>query len=343
MLVLKWNTLTNFLLSLILSSFLFAGTSEQIGTDGASQLLQPAGAKGIATLGANITTINSIGALYWNPAGLSAMQNRGEGTFSTMNIFNDIRINYAAVAYNTGEMGALAVSLKTFDFGNIAVTTNEDMDGESGQVYSPMFATIALSYAISLSDKLNVGLNAKIVHESIPRVSATAFAFDFGLQYKAFAGYENLVIAIVAKNIGTEMTYSGSVKSDPYTITNRTENYIERDASSNDLPASIEIGIGYSYTFNSENSFTPFTNFQSNNYSSDAVKVGLEYSFREFVHVRAGYNYETGLDAEDSLYRFAIGAGINYIFASTPISIDYAFRDSQFFDANNIFSITVGF
>ena len=82
-----------------------------IGTDGAAQLLQPVGAKGIATFGANIATTHSIDALYWNPAGLSRMQASAEGTFSTMNIFNDIRINYAAVAYNTGEMGALGVFL----------------------------------------------------------------------------------------------------------------------------------------------------------------------------------------------------------------------------------------
>ncbi len=344
MLVLKSKKLAKllFLFAFVLSSSLFAGDEDRTGTDGASQLLQPVGAKGIATFGANIATTNSIDALYWNPAGLSRMTSSAEGTFSTMNIFNDIRINYAAVAYNTGDLGAFGITLKTFDFGNIPITTNADMDGESGQVFSPTFATIGISYAIGLTDRVSVGLNTKIVHESIPRASATAIAFDIGLQYRAFAGYDGLAFGIVVKNIGTDMTYSGAGLTDAYTIGGR-QDYLTRDASSNDLPSSIEIGLGYTYDLDSDNALTTSTNFTSNNFSSDAFKLGVEYAFQNFVMVRAGYNLETGLESDESLYRFTMGAGINYELGGTPLSIDYAYRDSQYFDSNNIFSFTIGF
>ena len=59
--------------------------------------------------------------------------------------------------------------------------------------------------------------------------------------------------------------------------------------------------------------------------------------------LRGGYNYVPDLSSEDNLYTFALGAGIKYDLGGTILEVDYAFRDSQYFDANNVFSLTVGF
>ena len=69
----------------------------------AAQLLVPVGARDLAMGGANLANTENLEAIYWNPAGLSSMANRAAGQFSTMQIFNDIRVNYVAVAVKASE------------------------------------------------------------------------------------------------------------------------------------------------------------------------------------------------------------------------------------------------
>ena len=43
------------------------------------------------------------------------------------------------------------------------------------------------------------------------------------------------------------------------------------------------------------------------------------------------------------MYTFAVGAGINYPLGDGDFRFDYAYRHSEYFDANNIFTIFLGF
>ena len=83
--------------------------------------------------------------------------------------------------------------------------------------------------------------------------------------------------------------------------------------------------------------------FQNNNVERDAIKFGAEYNYDNFVALRAGYVHTDGADAANVLYTFTMGAGIKYKLGNAMLSLDYAFRDSQYFDSNNMFTIKVGF
>ncbi len=329
--------------SLFCLSFLFAGDLDRIGTAGGVQVLQPVSAKGIALGGANLALTKSVEAIFWNPAGLSKLDGGAEGHFSTINIFSDIRINYFAAGFDMGSWGVLGGSVKFYDFGDIPLTTNEDQDGLSGQTFSPTFATIGLTYAISLTDNINVGINSKVILEEIPRASASAIAFDIGLQYGGFAGLKGISFGIAIKNIGSNLQYSGSGLTDQYLGSGGRADFLSRDAASNELPGSFELGFGYKYSLNEQNSLSLSSMFQNNNLSGDAVKLGVEYGFQDFVMLRGGYNLLTDIDSEDQLYDFTLGAGIKYKLKGTVLKVDYAFRNDQYFDANNIFSLTIGF
>jgi hypothetical protein len=329
-------------MTLLLVFALHAGDIARIGTASGVQVLQPVGAKGIAVGGANIATTSSVDAIFWNPAGLSHMQGAAEGHFSTMNIFGDIRVNYLALGFNMGDLGTAGVSVKAFDFGEIPLTTVEDYDGAQGRTFSPTFATIALTYAISLTDKVNVGLTSKLIVEQVPRAEASAFAFDIGLQYSSFASIQGLSFGIAIKNIGTDMQYEGSGLTRRIQ-TDRGFDYLSYDAASNDLPGSFEIGLTYDLALNEENSLSTSSIFQNNNFFSDAVKVGLEYTFQDMVMLRGGYSLLTEINSNDQLYDFSLGAGLKYNLAGTDLMFDYAFRNDQYFDAGNVFSLTIGF
>jgi len=328
---------------LLVSMPLFAGDPARNGTAAGTQLLQPVGARDLAMGGANIVYTKGIDALYWNPAGLSNMETTFGGMFTRQTIFNSININYLGLGVLLGNLGSIGFDIKSFDFGDILYTTVEDMDGSSGAVFSPTFATIGLTYANKLTSAIQVGFTAKVVHESFPRVSGTAVAFDMGIQYKNIAGIEGVSFGVVMKNIGTSMEYKGSGLTRQVREADGRLNFYNIAASSDQLPAYLEIGAAYNFAINEQNNLIFTGVFQNNNVQSDAMKVGFEYSWNNMLALRGGYVYTTVLDAEDVLYDFTLGAGFQYDLGGTTLGIDYAFRNDRYFDANNMFTLKIGF
>ncbi len=320
----------------------YAGDADRIGTAAGTQLLVPVGARDLAMSGADIVFTNGVDAIFWNPAGLSNMDQKAAGMFSTVNIFGDIRVNYLAVGAGMGKFGHIGFSIKAFDFGDIPLTTIEDMDGSNGRTFSPTFSTIALTYSNKLTNTINVGINAKMVYESAPRVSASAVAFDIGLQYKNLAGLEGVSFGIVAKNIGSNLQYRGTGLMTSTQVDGRTE-YVRRGTTSDQLPASLEMGISYNYTVMPDNWVILSGTFRNNNVQNDEFRFGVEYNYKNFLALRGGYLYTVNTPSEDVIYTFSLGAGLQYKVGNTLLAIDYAFRDVQYFDASNMFTLRIGF
>lgn len=322
----------------------FAGDKARTGTAAGVQTLVPVGARYLAMGGANVADVSGVDGIYWNPAGLSSLNNSAAGVFSTMTIFNDVSVNYLGLGFGMGDLGKLGVTLKAFDFGDIPLTTVEDPDGATGKIFSPTFVTAGVTYAAELTNAIQVGFTGKMIYESIDRAGATAFAIDAGIQYHGLAGINGLSMGMVIRNIGTNMKYDGSAfNAEATEETHSYSNFVARETATDQLPASIEMGVGYKYAIDESNNLLVSGNFNNNNFGSDAFKVGAEYMFGDMLAVRGGYILHSGLPSEEQLYRFTAGAGFHYNLGGTDLTIDYAFRDSQYFDGNNLFSLKIGF
>lgn len=333
---LTWVIATLALVLLMAFSTAYAGDPARIGTAAGEQLLIPVGARDLAMNGSNAAFTKGLDAIYWNPAGFANLNQKAAGTFSTMQIFNDINVNYLALGFQLGKFGQIGFSLKSLDFGDILITTNEDIDGATGATYSPSFLVGGLTYSQKLTDAIFVGGTVKLVNESVPRASATGVAFDIGIQYHNIGNVNGVSMGLAVKNIGTNMQYTGSAfLSQDQTGTN----YGERPTASNQLPATVELGLGYKYNFNEQNSMIFNGNFENNNFGNDAYKLGLEYAFTDLVFIRGGYKFLNNTDSEDVLNKWTVGAGIHYRW----FTFDYTYRDSEWFDGNNMFQLTVGF
>jgi hypothetical protein len=322
---------------------LFGSDPARTGTAGGVQVQVPVGARSLGMAGANVANVEGLEALYWNPAGLGSMKDKAAGTFSTMQIFNDINVNYLGLAFNMGRLGMLGYQLKAIDFGDIPVTTNQDMDGLSGQTISPTFVTTGLTYSNRLTDAIAVGFTGKLVLESIPRAKATAVAFDIGIQYHTLGGISGLALGLAVKNIGTNIHYTGSAflvqAQDAGADINQ---FRDIPTAKHNLPATVELGLGYRYNIAEDNSLLFSGNFQNENFGEDYLRFGLEYMYSDFVALRAGYLTQD-VDSDDQLYSFTAGLGLRTTVGGTNLSFEYAYRDSQYFDGNNLFQFTVGF
>jgi hypothetical protein len=339
----RYEILIVLVFCLLVSTPLFAGDPARIGTAAGAQLEQPVGARDLAMGGANIVYTKGVDALYWNPAGLSNMETTFGGMFTRNTVFNSININYVGLGLNIGSLGAVGVDIKSFDFGDIPLTTVQDMDGSSGATFSPTWSTLGITYANKLTNAIQVGIKAKVIYESLPRVSGTAVAFDMGIQYKNLAGIEGVSFGVVMKNIGTSMKYSGSALTKKVTESDGSQNFYSIDASSDQLPAFLEIGAAYDLAINEQNGVLVAASFQNNNVENDAIKFGLEYNFNNMVALRGGYVYTNKAESENVMYTFTLGAGFQYDLGGTIVGIDYAFRDAQYFDSENMFTLRLGF
>ena len=83
--------------------------------------------------------------------------------------------------------------------------------------------------------------------------------------------------------------------------------------------------------------------FQNNNTENDALKFGAEYTFNKMFSLRGGYVYTNNAESDVLLYTFTLGAGIEYDFNGAILGIDYCYRDVQYFDMENMFTLKVGF
>ncbi len=331
------------LLSLALLLPMYAGDEDRTGTASGTQVQIPVGGRDVALAGATVAFTQGVEAIYWNPAGLSMMESKAAVLFSTMNYLFDIRVNYFAIGVNAGRFGHVGVSLKSLGFGDIPMTTNGDMDGAYGRTYSPTFATLGVTYSRRLTDVIQVGINGKLITESVPRASASAFAFDVGIQYRQIGGLEGLNLGLLVSNIGTNMTFTGSGLLTNFMEAGGKKNFVDRTSSSNQLPASVDMGLSYTHPLMINSELSVSSAFQSNNFENDAIKTGVEYGFNKMVFARLGYVYSMNTDSEDRLFDLTAGLGLAYQLGGSNLMFDYTFRNCQYFDASHIFSFKVAF
>jgi hypothetical protein len=329
---------------LLLAVDAFAGSGKRTGTGGASELLIPVGPRGIAMAEANVATSKGIEALYWNPAGVALMQNNADVMFSHMSYIADIGVEYGAVAANFEGFGVLSFSIKSLGVGDILVTTTANPDG-TGDTFSPTFIVAGLSYSRQLTETISIGLTGNFISERMADVSANGFAFDVGVIYNNLADVNGLSIGVVIKNLGAEMTYSGGGLFNQGQIdnVNRPPTFYTIEAAPFELPSNFQLGLGYTPVLDEMN-FLQFSGmYQNNNFSQDEYKLGGEYGYNEIFFVRAGYQFAPQLDSDAYLYGFTAGIGINYQIENFGFKVDYAFRDVEFFDANHVIALTLGF
>ncbi len=332
-----------FIILALAASAIYAGGGVRNGTGAASQLLIPVGARGIAMSGSSISGTSGLESVYWNPANLSYDQGTNV-LFSHMSYIADIGVTYVGVSTNIDGFGALAFSLKSLAIDEINVTTVENPDG-NGQTFQPTFLTLGVTFSRLLSDRIAVGVTMNYITEKLGLVSANAVGFDIGITYRNLANVDGLGLAMALKNFGPQMKYDGSglyINATPSTL-ERGEAAYKREAMAFELPSLLEIGMSYNLNFNASNYLQLSGTYQNANYYGDEVRLGMEYGLNDMFFVRGGYMFLPELENDDAnIYGLTAGLGIKYDLGGTQLKFDYAFRQTQFFDDNHVFTIQLG-
>jgi hypothetical protein len=324
----------------LVSGVAFAGNPDRQGEAGANQLLINPWARCAGLHEMN--TSNTVGAeaMYLNVAGLSRI-NKTQLQIGHTRYIAEINLNAVGFAQKIGKSGGVfGVSLVAMDMGDFDYTTEDTPEG-SGAVFSPSFFNMGISYSHLFSNKVSVGVTAKVVNESISNVAAKAFALDAGVQYVTGEN-DNFKFGISLRNIGNKMRFTGEGLSkalpNPGPTFDYNNTYYERSATY-ELPSQLNIGASYDWLLGKLNRLTLLGNFTSNAFSRDQVGGGLELTVRKAFAFRVGYKHEVdgAIGSTEATIDNGLSGGFTFSFpvkkdSETRIALDYGYRQTAIFN-----------
>jgi len=324
-----------------------AGGVDRIGTAGAQELRIPVGAAQLGIAGSSVALGAGLSNLYWNPASLASTDN-SEALASYSTYLADSKVNYGAASLRVGASGALAVSLKVLNIGDITVTT-EDAPAGTGEILNPNFAVVGISYGRRMTDRVLIGVTGNYVNEKVAQTSASGIALDLGVQYDT--GWRGLRFGFAMKNVGPNMQFSGSGLEQrlvlPGDDPSAQPHVVQLQSTDFELPTYMQLGLAYDVKVAENQSVTVTGAFQSNNFSNDEYRLGGEYILGRHLALRAGYQNQVHISDPSQaqyLYGVSYGAGLNFKLGETPMSFDWAGTSvGEFFQDNQQFSLNIAF
>lgn len=335
------NKISLFILLLLINHNLFAQNVSKTGTTAAAFLEIGVGAGANGMGGAFVSVADNATALYWNAAGIAELT-QYEAIVVHTDWIAETNFDYAGLVLPLGNFGTLGFSFTSLSMDDMKVTTVELPNG-TGEYFSATDIAVGLSYARPLTDRFSIGFTVKYIEQRIWHMSAVAFAIDAGTKFKTDL-LGGLTIGASMSNFGTPMELSGRdaryfirVDDTKQGSNDQIPTSVEMDTW--ELPLMFQIGVSTyaldteSYKFRvAADAMVPNNNYQSMN-------IGGEFSFKDFLFVRGGYN---SLLLEDGEGGLSVGVGLNtkMIFSDAVVNFDYAFRD--FGRLQNVHNFSVG-
>jgi hypothetical protein len=302
------------------------------------------GAKALGLGNSIVADVNDVTAGYWNPAGLTQVQNNLEFSLMHSEYFAGIaKYDYLGIAHKIDEKSTIGFSALRFGVDDIPNTT-QLINNEGNIDYDRITLFTAADYAFLFSyarkssiEGLNLGGTLKIVHRRAGDFArAWGFGIDAGAQYRpddswafgailrdATSTFNAWIFNLDAQmqevflETGNEIPENGLELTLPRLIIAAKKNF---DIGKKGIYAAPEINA--SITTDGRRN----TLLQTGLISIDPV-MGLEVGYQELVALRFGvsnFQYLKNFDGTDYLtFQPNIGLGVSL----KGVTLDYAFTN----------------
>ena len=335
---------------LLVTGPLWAGNNNRAGSAGAPQLLILPWARTGALAGSNLANVQGMEAMSFNVAGLAFTEGIEVGLGSILYMGNSgIFVNSLGLAIRMGESSStLGLSVTQVGYGDIEITTTELPEGGAG-MFSPSFLNIGLSYAKEFSNSIYGGITLKLVSESIANASASAIAFDAGINYVT-GDRDNVKFGITLRNVGGQMKFKGD-GLDVQATQQNSNNVVTLQSRSQGFEMPAQMGLGISYDlYLAETSILDLNfTYLANSFTKDQFSFGIGYGFKELVHLSLGYMYENGItnsSDRNTVYTGpAAGLTVNIPLGKggSVLGLDYGYRFTNPFNGFHQFALRFNF
>ena len=313
------------------------------GTTAAQFLKIQVGARAIGMGGAYVAVANDASAIYWNPAGLTHIPDKGAVAFAHTNWLADTQLNFVAVAIKARGIGTLGVSFVSLSMPDMKVRTEFEPEG-TGEFFSAGDIAMGISYARAITDRFSAGISAKYIRQQIWHMTASSLAFDLGILFRT--DFEWLTLGMSISNFGPKMQYTGKDIFINYDFTSNeygdNENiFANLQTDRWDLPLLFRFGLAAEIINQDMNQLNAVVEARHPNDNTECVSLGVEYGFQRKFFLRTGYQ---SLFEDDTERGLTFGMGIKYFLSrSMPLLIDYAYADWNRLNHVHRFSLQLNF
>jgi hypothetical protein len=138
-----------------------------------------AGARSVGLGGAFVAVADDAGGTLWNPAGIRRLD-RNEVQLNTVRLFDDTAVNGLSFALPVS--GRTSAGLTFLSLGSDGFEQTNELNEVTGG-FDASDTAFLLSVAYGFTQRLAVGANLKVLHQSIEDYSATGTGADLGALY----------------------------------------------------------------------------------------------------------------------------------------------------------------
>ena len=307
-----------------------------------------------------VASTKDVNAGYWNPAGLTLLENNQVSLMHAQYFAGIANYNYGAYAAPIDEKSAFAIYIIRFGVDDILDTTqlidaNGDIDYNRINLFSTADWAFSFSYARETAiEGLRYGATAKVVRRIIGDfASSWGFGFDLGVQYDR----NNWHFGVLARDITTTFN-AWTIEDD---AVERIQQATPIDGRNQELPETTEItlpklqlgisrdfDLGKNFLLNTEVDmnirFAETNDIISSSSISATPAFGFELGYDNLVFLRGGVgnfqDIEQPNGSSDLGFQPNFGVGFQY----KGIHIDYALTDIGDQSAaiySNVFSLKI--
>lgn len=282
--------------------------AQTVGTTTADLLKINEGARPAAMGGVYTAMGNDAYSVSYNPAGLSNLK-ATQIVLLHLDSLSSIQYEYLVMATAWGQGNVLAA--------NITYRHEPTIDNQNGTPAVNADDLLgSLSYATKLSNNFRAGATIKYLKSDLASFSATAVAFDAGIQLdkiKIPLLPFDTAIGLAVQNVGTGMTFDPAVSADP-------------------LPMFIRLGVGYHLVIDKVKDLNWGLEFFKPSDQDIKMGVGGEFwMFPELFAVRAGYKFEhLGTWTGNVFDNYTLGCTLTRRLEGDDFSLDIAYNPATF-------------
>ncbi len=297
----------------------------KVGTTTAQFLRIEPSARTAAMGNAGAALAGGIDGIYFNPGAIGAIEGP---TFQFTHAFwfADIAYDYAAAALPLPKWGTVFASLTSLGSGEIDVRTVERPLG-TGERFTTSDLALGLGYGLRLSDRFSAGIQANYVRQRIWHTTQTVFTFNLGTLYRV--GTNGFTIGSAISNLGTTGRYEGrdlAVLYDADSDVFGDNGALPAFQWTDDFPVPLSFVVGLSYPVytDARSRVLLLADATHPNDNAERVNLGAEWSFRETLSLRAGWQT---LFQDESELGPTLGVGLRGALSETAFRFDYGWAD----------------
>ena len=308
---------------IILCSITFC--QSKVGTSAAQFLGIGVGSKGMGMAGAYTSLgIEDPSIIYWNASAISRLSNH-QFFVSNSKWIVDTNWNVGVGIYKLDVNHALGFYWTILDYGSEEVYTLDEQDG-TGDYWSASDASLGVSYAKNLTDRISIGSTLKYIRQKIYHEKASSGAIDIGILY---INDNDIRLGMSISNIGFDMIMRGkdltkSIDIDPHNSGNNETIVANLKTDYWSLPIFFRVGVSKMFNVNEVLNLTTSIDGVIPSDDVEYINVGTEIKILNRFFVQAGLRQLGKADSEES---FTIGVGIKSNIKNNTIHLNYVYQD----------------